>query len=178
VGTHIESPGIIYQKGGSCKISIGKDPLNLNFYPETLLELLRGSEINYSWEENVQISIWTKYIFIASFGLVTATYNKTLGEILENEALSELTKSIMKETYEISKYLKIPLPLNIIDLSFSKATTFPFETKTSFQRDIEAKGKINESDLFGGTLIRLSEKLNITIDNTKNTYKKLVNNLN
>ena len=67
---------------------------------------------------------------------------------------------------------------NIVEKSFSKANTFPFETKTSFQRDIESKGKINESDLFGGTLIRYGERLNTPVENIKRTYNKLLTRLN
>ena len=58
VGTHIESPGIIYQKGGSCNIHAGKDPQYPVFYPEVLMKLFRDSEIDFCWEDNVNVSIW------------------------------------------------------------------------------------------------------------------------
>jgi 2-dehydropantoate 2-reductase len=174
VGTHIESPGIIFQKGGSCKISIGKDPKYRDFYPESLLKLLKDSEIEFEWEENVKISIWSKFMFITAFGLITATYNKTLGEILEDSELSKLTKSMMSEIYEIAKKLAIPLNSDIVETSFLKATQFPYEAKTSFQRDVESKGKINEGDLFGGTLIHYGVKLDIPTPNISNVYKRLL----
>jgi 2-dehydropantoate 2-reductase len=174
VGTHIESQGIIFQKGGSCKISIGKDPAYPNFYPEPLLNLLKGSEIDFDWEENVEISIWSKFMFIAAFGLVTAAFNKTLGEILEDSELSKKTKSIMCEIYEIAHKLNIPLNQDIVETSFLKAKQFPYEAKTSFQRDVESKGKINEGDLFGGTLIRYGTKLDIATPESKNVFQKLL----
>jgi len=55
VGTHIESPGIIYQKGGSCKISIGKDPKHPEFYPALLLNLLKDSMIDFDWEDSIEV---------------------------------------------------------------------------------------------------------------------------
>ncbi len=177
VSTHIESPGIIYQKGGSCKISIGRDPLYPDFYPESLLTILKDSEIDFDWEEHVKISIWSKYIFIAAFGLVTAAFGKTLGEILEDPELTKLTRSIMSEIAEIAERLKIPLSSDIVETSFFKAKQFPYETKTSFQRDIESKGKINEGDLFGGTLIRYGNDLKISIPNTRNIYEQLLKKL-
>lgn len=177
VGTHIESPGVIYQKGGSCKISIGKDPQQESIIPESLLKILYDSKIDFDWEDDVAISIWSKYMFICAFGLVTATYDKTLGQILENKTLSRLTQSIMTEIHAVAKVKSIALPDNIVLLSFEKANTFPYETKTSFQRDIEAKGKINEGDLFGGTIIRLGAEFGISVPNTETTYTKLVNKL-
>ena len=51
VGTHIESPGVIYQKGGNCKIYMGKDPESPDFYPDTLLSLLKDAQVDFSWEK-------------------------------------------------------------------------------------------------------------------------------
>lgn len=175
VGTHIESPGIIYQKGGSCKIAMGKDPRFLYFYPENLLKILRDSNIDYTWEEDVRISIWSKYMFIAAFGLIAAVYEKTLGEIIENVELSEKVKGVMKEINAIALKLDIPLDTNVVESSFQKANQFPFETKTSFQRDVESKGEVNEGDLFAGTLIRYGKNLGITTPNTTDVYNLLKN---
>jgi 2-dehydropantoate 2-reductase len=173
LGTHIESPGVIFQKGGSCQISIGKDSLYPDFYPEKLINLFKNADILIEFFENVNIEIWTKYIFIASFALVTATYNKTIGEVANDEKLGIIVKNIMQEIVLISKTLKIGLPSDIVETSFSKANQFAFETKTSFQRDVETKGIQSEWDLFGGTIIRYAEKFSIPVDNTKKTFDEL-----
>jgi 2-dehydropantoate 2-reductase len=177
LGTHIESPGVIFQKGGSCQISIGKDPSYPEFYPEKLINLFKNAEILIEFFEDVNIEIWTKYIFIASFALVTATYDKSIGEVANDQDLGILVKNIMKEIALIAKALKIGLPFDIIETSFSKANQFPFETKTSFQRDVEVKGRQSEWDLFGGTVIRYAERFNIPTNNTKATLDKLMRNL-
>ncbi|MBI5893049.1 MAG: 2-dehydropantoate 2-reductase [Deltaproteobacteria bacterium] len=178
LGTHIESPGVIFQKGGSCQISVGKDPLYPEFYPEKLINLFKNADILIDFFEDVNIKIWTKYIFIASFALVTATYGKTIGEVANEESLGILVKNIMQEISEIAKALKIELPSDIVETSFSKANQFPFQTKTSFQRDVETKGKQSEWDLFGETVIRYAEKFSIPANNTKETLDKLLRNLN
>ncbi len=177
LGTHIESPGVIFQKGGSCQISIGKDPLYPDFYPEKLINLFKNAGILIEFFEDVNIAIWTKYIFIASFALVTGTYNKTIGEVANDEKLGIIVKNIMQEIVLISKALKIGLPSDVVETSFSKANQFAFETKTSFQRDVETKGRQSEWDLFGGTIMRYAEKFNIPVDNTKKTFDKLLRKL-
>lgn len=174
LGSHIESPGVIFQKGGSCKISIGKDPSDPEFYPEKLINLFKKADILIEFFEDINIEIWTKYIFIASFALVTATYEKTIGEVANDENLGILVKNIMQEIALIAKALKIQLPSDIIEASFSKANQFPFETKTSFQRDVEIKGRQSEWDLFGGTVIRYAERFNIPAYNTRATLDKLL----
>lgn len=174
VGTHIESPGVIYQKGGSCRIHIGKDPKFPEYYPERLLHALKDSHIEFNWEENVQVAIWSKFMFIAAYGLVGAAFDKTLGEILANPELNQKVKSIMHEIKSITNKLSIPLNENIEEESFLKAKQFPFETKTSFHRDVELKGKVNEADLFGGTLIRYGEKLGVETSNVQFVFDKLL----
>nr|WP_319392851.1 2-dehydropantoate 2-reductase [uncultured Desulfobacter sp.] len=177
LGTHIESPGIIFQKGGSGQISVGKDPLNPEFYPDKLMKIFKNAEILINFFDDVNIEIWTKYIFIASFALVTATYNKTIGEVATDRELGVLIKNIMQEISLIAAALNIELPSDIVETSFSKAGQFPFETKTSFQRDVEMKGIQSEWDLFGGTVIRYAEKFNISADSTKKTFDKLLKTL-
>lgn len=177
LGTHIETPGIIFQKGGSCQISVGKDPRHPEFYPDKLIKLFKKADILIEYFDDVNIEIWTKFIFIASFALVTATYHKTIGEVAKDERLGIIVKNIMQEIALVANALKIALPPDIIETSFSKANQFPFETKTSFQRDVESKGRQSEWDLFGGTVIRYAEKYNLPANNTKETLEKLLKSL-
>ncbi|UCH15578.1 MAG: 2-dehydropantoate 2-reductase [Bacteroidales bacterium] len=174
IGTHIESPGVIYQKGGTCKISIGADQEFPDFDLSSLITLLSDAGINFELEENVKIPIWSKYIFIAAYGLVTASFDKTLGEILENTELSQTVKSIMYEIEMIARKFNIPLDDDIVEKSFLIAKEYPYETKTSFQRDVETKGAISEGDIFGGTLLRYGEELKIPIPTIKNVYEALL----
>lgn len=177
LGTHIESPGVIFQNGGSGQISIGKDPLYPDFYPDKLMTLFKEASIPIIFFEEVNIEIWQKYIFIAAFALVTAAYRKTIGEVACDNKLSVLVKDIMKEILLIANALKIKLPSDIAEKSFLKANQFPFETKTSFQRDVETKGRQSEWDLFGGTVIRYAEKFDIPVNNTKDTFNRLMRDL-
>jgi hypothetical protein len=108
IGTHLEAPGIIFQNGGSCQISVGKDPLYQEFYPENLMSLFKQANILIEFFEDVDIEIWSKYIFIASFALVTATYNKTIGEVANDAKLGILVKNIMQEIKLVANALKLP----------------------------------------------------------------------
>ena len=83
----------------------------------------------------------------------------------------------MQEIAFIAKALEIDLPPDIVETSFSKANQFPFETKTSFQRDVETKGRQSEWDLFGGTVIRYAERFNIPVNKTKETLDELLRGL-
>jgi len=62
----------------------------------------------------------------------------------------------------------------IVEKTLQKAKDFPYETKTSFQRDYEKGNTRNEGDIFGGTLIRLAKENNISIPTITDVYGELM----
>jgi 2-dehydropantoate 2-reductase len=172
VGTHIERPGKVTQRGGACKIHFGDDPEKKGI-DDRFLRILEESGIDYNYTNDPFAEIWSKYIFIAAYGLVTANYNKTLGEILEDQDLSDEVRSIMGEIYNLAKAQSVALPKSIVEESYEKGRKFPYETKTSFQRDYEITGKKDERDLFGGTILRMGKEHNIDVRQTQRIYESL-----
>ncbi len=154
VGTHIERPGKVTQRGGACKILVGSDPLHTNQDVTDILSLFDRAGVRYEWLDNSYPDIWKKYIFIASFGLITAALDKTIGEVIQDDEMSQSVKAIMEELKNIAAAKSISLPDDIVQISFDTALDFPFETKTSFHRDFENPEKPDERDLFGNTILR------------------------
>jgi 2-dehydropantoate 2-reductase len=157
VGTHIEKPGIVTQGGAPGIILCGQDPALKDFNPEHLVTLFTNANIKFNWTENPFPAIWEKFIFIAAFGLVTAYSEKTLGEVTIDPELRGLVEKIMGEIVAIARKREITLS----------------HGKTSYQRDIEAKGRLNEGDLFGGTIIRMGKELGIPTLATKDIYEEI-----
>jgi len=173
VGTHIEAPGVISQSGGSCTIIFGKDPNNKEVEPGDVCNLMSKANIKFQWSENHIEEIWSKYIFIAAYGLVTASENMTLGEVFQDKELSSKVLGIMNEIVSISKAEGVNLPEDIVEKSYNKAKNFPYKAKTSFQRDFERKDNRDERELFGQTVIDLGKKHNISTPIVESVYKKL-----
>ncbi len=172
IGTHIERPGVVTQKGGSCTILFGPDPKRAEFDPHGIAELFDGSAVKYKWLPDPSRDIWEKFIFIAAFGLVTAACRKSIGEVMHSEELRSDVRAIMEEIQLIAVKKNIMLPDNIIDASIKKGDNFPFITKTSFQRDVE-QSKKDERDCFGGTVMRFGKSLGISTEMTERYYSML-----
>lgn len=172
IGTHIEKYGKVTQRGGTRTIHFGNDPENKNFDP-VIFDLFDKSGIKYNWLDNPYTEIWSKFLLISPFGLLTANFNKTFGEILLSQELSEYAKSIMTEIVQISNAKGIKLPASIVTDTFEKVKNFPYETRTSFQRDFENVNKPDERDLFGGAVIRMGEEFGIPTDTTRKIYESI-----
>jgi len=173
LSSHIEDPGVVIHTGSPRKIILGPDP-DADYEPSELLSTFREASILHEWREDVLSAIWEKYIFIASYGLVSARFNKALGEIYEDRSLRDLIRKIMEEIQQMAKVQKISLPGDIVDVSLGKAQLFPRDTQTSLQRDIhQGKGK-SELDLFGGTIVRQGIHFNVPTPVTTQIYRELL----
>jgi 2-dehydropantoate 2-reductase len=173
ISAYVEEPGVVVHTGKPGKIIFGKDPDHSDCIPHGLLKVFEESSIEYEWKDDANPAIWEKYIFIASFGLVSARYDRTLGEILEQPSLKEEVAEIMNEVYSIALKKNISLPEGIVELSLKKAAMFPRDTQTSLQRDIRQKKGKNELELFGGTIVDLGKELGIPTPTTEKIYREL-----
>jgi len=170
IGTHIQQPGVIEQKGGACKIYLGPDPEHLEMRPDGLLQLFTTGGIKHEWKSDIQSDIWQKFIFIAGYGIVTAAFDKTLGEVLGDSGLEGEVKQVMHEAANLAKELGVTLDPDIVQQSLEKGTQFPPETKTSFQRDFENPDKPDERRLFAGSIIEMGERLGVDTAFTRRLY--------
>ena len=173
VGTHIETYGKVAQKGGACKILLGKDPRAHGSAPNPVFDIFSTSRIKYEWFEDVYPEIWGKFVFIAAFGLVTAGFDKTIGQVMESGALSDYVLSVMEEVVKLAGETGVVLPGTIVADSYQKGSSFSYETQTSFQRDVESTDKPDERDLFGGTILRLGKRLEVDTPSTKELWDLL-----
>ncbi|MGN0145495.1 MAG: ketopantoate reductase family protein [Clostridium sp.] len=162
IGTHIKEPGIIEQHGGSTKIITGPDKSNkqITKYPK-FPELFDKADIMYKWTTDNYKYIWEKYMFVAPCSIVSAFYNKTLGQVNEDPELLKKVKKICDLIFEISEFEGVGLNSNCPQETIAKLSTLPFEIKTSFQRDFEKKNKPTEKETFIDTLILLAKKYNL-----------------
>ena len=173
IATHLEAPGIIKQRGPLSTIHLGADPLYSS--PNTgILAILEKAGIRHVWREDPFAEIWSKYCFIAPFGLVTAHFNETIPEVFLDARHLDLAKRIMAEVVLLARRKNIPLPETIIEDTVLKASKFPSGTRSSFQRDVEILNKPDERDLFGGSILRMAKELDIPVPVTEEIFEAIV----
>lgn len=173
VASHIKEKGIVEHKGNPGKIIMGKDPENPQYDALEIAELFQNAGIDLSYKEDSFPDIWTKYFFIASFGLVTARYNKSIGQVIEEPLLQERATLIMEEIEAIAKRKEISIPQDIIEKTFQKAGSFPYQTPTSLQLDIQSGKADTELELFAGAIMDYGNSLEIPVRATQQIYQEI-----
>ena len=173
VASHIKEKGVVEHKGKAGKMIVGRDPEHFSASVEWITELLSKSKIDFDFKDNSLSDIWTKFIFIASFGLVTAKHNSSIGTVCTDEQQQKEAAEIMKEIKQIADKKGIYLQEDIIAKTFEKASTFPFETPTSLQLDINSGKKDNELELFAGAVLKYGTETAVETPFTQKIYTEI-----
>ena len=147
---------VIHKKANTFYLCYEKD--------KKLDELFSKTTLKVKPSENIDIDVWKKYLFIATFATLTSFYQKSMGWVIENkkDEVVEFVKRMIKianvtginldEEKEISKIIK-------------QAKNIPYDSKTSMQLDFEKNSKTELENIVG--FLKNDEFIN-------KFYKKLV----
>ena len=173
ISTYIEKPGVVIQTTPRAKIVLGPDPAHPEDVPTKLLTYLDTMNLTYDWTEKVFEEIWKKYLFIAPFSLVTASNDKSIRQIYEDEVLSRDTLGIMKEIVQIATKKGVTLTDDTMHNTFHSAKSLPHESTTSFQRDYSKPDKQNEKEIFGQVIIDMGKEFGVPTPMTEKVFSLL-----
>lgn len=173
VASHIKERGVIEQKGSAGRIIAGRDPRHLQADTGWVIELIGNSGTEISFKEDAREDIWTKFLFIASFGLVTARYNEPIGRVCEEPPLKDRATRIMEEIQAVAGKMQIPLPAGIIPQTFTQAEGFPYNSPTSLQRDVHSGKQQNELELFAGAIMNYGSSYGVDTSETGKIYREI-----
>ncbi len=173
IASVVKEPGTVHHGSGKGSLVLGREPSRPEYESAPLRALLDRSGIPYDWFEDPFPAIWTKYLFIASFALVTARSGLGIGGVIADESWASVVRGIQAEIVAIARAKGIALPPDAASMAFDKGKAFAPDTKTSYQRDVEIAGKPNEGELFGGTILRLGKELGIPTPLTGKIYAEV-----
>ncbi|KXX67043.1 ketopantoate reductase family protein [Flammeovirga sp. SJP92] len=177
VASHIKEKGVVEHKGKAGKLIFGRDPQHFHSDVDWVVEIIENSAIDFEFTDNSEKAIWTKFFFIASFGLVTAKHNSSIGAVCaDNEQRIEAT-NIMKEIRLIAQKKNIQLKEDLIDLTFKKASSFPSSTPTSLQLDVNSGKTENELELFAGAIIQYGKETGVETSVTQTILNEIKDKL-
>lgn len=156
----IEAPGIISHFGHDPELIFGelhgeKTPRML-----TIKEVFDTAGFRATIPSDIQVAIWSKFMFIATVSGLGAITRATLGEMYAYQGTRELLQQLAQEIYTIGKAKGIQLPDDAAEKCMDFISKQPFASTASTQRDIMA-GRPSELENFNGYLVAQGERLGI-----------------
>lgn len=150
----VEAPGVIRHLGFDPLITIGEWNNARTPRLDRLVERLTAAGLEVRVPENIQVALWEKFEFIASFGGVGGVTRAPAGVIRSVPETRCLLERALQEIVGLARACGIP----VADESAAKTMKFvdslPPTGTASMQRDLIA-GRPSELDAQSGAVVRL-----------------------
>lgn len=156
----IEAPGIIRQPSKLRRVVVGELEGERSDRVEKLVRAWAACGADAVQADDIQVEMWTKFMFIASFGGITALARAGAGEIRAIPQTRALLEDAMREIEALAHARGVRLPTDVVGRSLELVDRFEPDATSSMQRDVAA-GRLFELDAFSGTVVRLGQEAGV-----------------
>ncbi|WP_299605073.1 2-dehydropantoate 2-reductase [uncultured Aquimarina sp.] len=163
----IESPGIISHFGHPPEIIFGELDKSKSDRLLRIKEVFDKAGFKNKISEDIQVDIWSKFMFIATVSGLGALTRATIGEMYAHPELNSILKATASEIYQVAIAKKIAMPPTIVEGIMNFIKNQPYDATASTQRDI-MEGRPSELENFNGFIVNEGKKLGI--DTPTNTF--------
>ena len=168
----VVEPGHIRHAGFTPSVIIGELDNRRTDRIVTLEQLFKRAGLEISIATDIQVALWTKFLFIASFSGVGAMANAPAGVIRTDPQWRAQMLRAMQEIYALAHARGINLPANSIDTVTASVDALPEDATSSMQRDIAA-GKPSELESQNGAVVRMAHEAGIEVPTHALIYQTL-----
>lgn len=168
----VVGPGHIRHAGFKPSIIIGELDNRRTDRIEAIEEVFKRAGVEISIAADIQVALWTKFLFIASFSGIGAITNAPAGVIRSDPKWRDQMQKAMHEIYALAHARGIKLPADSIDAAMANVDSLPEDATSSMQRDI-ADGKPSELESQNGAVVRLARETGVAVPTHELIYKTL-----
>ncbi|WP_394775148.1 ketopantoate reductase family protein [Flavobacterium sp.] len=142
----IFSPGTIRKIGFYEKLFFGSKTASVSKLNE-LQSIFQNAKIESYIAENIEETVWEKFIFISALASATSYLNQNIGQILSNPESKAVYVELLNEIELVAKAKGLNLSEDIVNQTILKLEKSPKEATSSMHRDYLAGNKIEASSL-------------------------------
>jgi 2-dehydropantoate 2-reductase len=165
-------PGHIRHAGFTPSIIIGEIDNQRTERITKIEEVFKHAGLEITVARDIQVALWTKFLFIASFSGVGAMANAPAGVIRSDPKWSSQMLTAMEEIYALAHARGVNLPPDSIATVMRNVNALPEDATSSMQRDIAA-GKPSELDAQNGAVVRMARETGIEVPTHTLIYETL-----
>lgn len=168
----VVEPGHIRHAGYKPSIIIGELDNRQTDRITRIEQAFKQAGLEITIAADIQVALWTKFLFIASFSGVGAMADAPAGVIRSDPKWRTLILKAMEEIYALAHARGINLPTDAIDKVMASVDALPEDATSSMQRDIAA-GKPSELESQNGAVVRMARESGIDVPTHKLIYETL-----
>jgi 2-dehydropantoate 2-reductase len=158
----VVEPGHIRHAGFKPSIIIGELDNRPTQRIKTIEHVFKRAGLEITIAADIQVALWTKLLFIASFSGVGAMANAPAGVVRKDPKWRAYIVSAMQEIYALAHARGIKLPADSVETVMAGVDALPEDATSSMQRDIAA-GKPSELESQNGAVVRLAREVGVEV---------------
>ena len=128
---------------------------------ERLLEACRAAGFQARLSENIEVDIWSKFVWLSTLSGVTTVTRLPIGAVRDDPDLLAMCQAAGIETMAVARAKGIPLPTKVFDDMISGFQQLPPQVKSSMLEDLE-RGKPLELPWLSGAVVRIGDELGVS----------------
>ena len=168
----VVAPGHIRHAGFKPTIIIGELDNQRSDRIVRIEKVFKHAGLDTTIAADIQVALWTKFLFIASFSGVGAVANAPAGVLRSDPKWRAQIRSAMEEIYELAHARGVNLPVDSVDKVMAAVDGLPEDATSSMQRDIAA-GKPSELESQNGAVVRMAREAGIDVPTHTHIYQTL-----
>lgn len=169
----VVAPGHIRHAGFTPSMIIGELDNRRTERIVKLNEVFGRAGFEITIAADIQVALWTKFLFIASFSGVGAVANAPAGVVRSDPHWRAQMLSAMNEIYELAHARGVKLPPDSVATVMASVDALPGDATSSMQRDIAA-GKPSELESQNGAVVRLAQESGVDVPTHVFIYQTLL----
>jgi 2-dehydropantoate 2-reductase len=170
--SYVVEPGHIRHAGFEPSVVIGELDNQSTPRIEKIRDAFSEAGVNIAIAPDINVALWSKFLFITSFSGVAALTGKTAGEVRGDSETRGMLKRAMEEVFELAQARGIRLPGTAVEKALESVDSLPAQGTSSMQRDIAA-GRPSELESQTGAVVRLAREAGVSVPTHEMIYEAL-----
>ena len=172
IASSVSEPGVIRHIGTMQRVVIGERSGGSSPRVAALCEALLSGGIDAEISDDIERTIWEKFVFLVALSATTASMRQTLGPIRDDPDKRAMLFGAMQETVAVGRARGIDLPEDLADQRMKFVDTLPDDMTSSMHHDLEA-GNPLEVEWLSGAVARFGEELGVPTPINASVYEAL-----
>jgi len=147
------APGVVRQAGDAGRIVFGEPDGSDSARGRHLLDTLEQSGIPAEFTRDIQRTLWTKFLFIATLAGVTSISRETMDQLIPRPEWLHVITGCMKEIESVGRASGVNLDLSVVEDTLAYIKGSLDQMQASMHTDIMA-GRPLELESLNGAVVR------------------------
>lgn len=173
IASSISEPGVIRHIGTMQRIVMGEPGGRDSARLVALQDMMLKAGITAEISDDIQRTLWEKFVFLVGLSSVTTLMRTTLGPIRENRESREFLFNVMREAVAVGRAWGVNLPMDFAETRLPFADGLPYDMTSSMHHDFEAGNKL-ELPWLAGTVVRLGREAEVETPACQAVYAALL----